>query len=172
MSSRVQAGSLRARNSLDFDEPAFELRANGIPTLSGNASTLVVETPNFVAPGSFSAGSLAVSGNLNVQGNVVGNQIGANALTVANGNFSHLSVGVDLNVTGGTNFASTTTNTLSVLSGGTASLDSLMVYAPLYLKSVTNPNFVWRIAVDGVSGNLEFQASPNWDARLSVPFLP
>ena len=126
---------------------------------------------NLVVAHQISTDSLSVSQDLNVSGTLRADSMELNTLLTENANFIRLNVSDDLNVAGNANASSLTTNTLSVLSGGSASLDSLVLYAPMYLKSVTNPNFVWRLAVDDVSGNLEFQAAPDWEARLSLPFV-
>jgi hypothetical protein len=164
----VQArNALRTRDVLDFSEPNFNVRANGIQVLAGNLAGLTVPT-NLRTGKTLTANSLLVTGDANVGGNLSVESLSTPAIAVENATFGNLVVQNQLVSHNVATAETLTANTLSVTSGGTAMLYALTVVPPLYLCPGDNATVTWRIAVNDLTGNLEFQVSPNWESRLSV----
>lgn len=165
---------LRARDSLEFLEPNFNVKTSGANVLFGNANSITVSTNFSVSPGkTLTADSLKVTGtlisnSLTVNGNLSANELLVSDVLAANGVFGNLTVENHFVAENVATAETLTANILSVTSGGTAMLDALTVVPPLYLCPGVNAAVVWRISVDELTGNLQFQVSPNWDTRLSV----
>jgi hypothetical protein len=166
----VARQELRTTNLLTFDNAAFGVSANGNGILAvapTDTNTLVVLTNLKLAPGRrLSVGDLTV-------GSVLAEDIECNTLTATDtvtANFLAINNTATIESLDASDVSSQSVLSDAItVTSGSAVLDSLMVSSPFYISSDENVAAIWRLSIDPISGNLEFQNAPDWTTRLSIP---